>query len=567
MESYPNILQTLEHLPVAYRWSNRMIMLDQQDSVGELKKKRRKWKQRERGFLAQVFKIAGGLVDTDAVSMTQETESAIHDSSSGHVAFGYYTSVIVLMGSNKKTLLENARLIVREVQRDGFNCRVETINTVDAWLGTLPGNLYPNVRRILIHTLNLADLLPLSSVWPGHDTCPSPLFPAQSPPLLYGATSGSTPFRLNLHVGDVGHTLVFGPTGSGKSTLLATLIAQFLRYPQASIFAFDKGNSLWALAHAAGGQHYEIAADQSLHFTPLSVLESDSDMAWAEEWIAACYQLQTGLAPNPHQREAIHKAMMLHRDASKPEHRSLTDFISTLQDEALRSALNYYTLDGVLGPLLDSASDGLQTGSFVVLEIEELMAMGDKSAIPVLLYLFRRFEKSLKGQPALLVLDEAWVMLGHPVFREKIREWLKVLRKANCAVVLATQSLSDAVKSSIFDVLIESCPTKILLPNEEADKAGTDQHPGPRDLYGIMGLNDAQIDILKTAMKKRHYYYMSPEGRRLFELNLGPVALSFVAVSDKETLAHLRQLKDLHGTQWPYIWLKERGVKYDTLVH
>ena len=68
------------------------------------------------------------------------------------------------------------------------------------------------------------------------------------------------------------------------------------------------------------------------------------------------------------------------------------------------------------------------------------MAMGERNLIPALLYLFRRFERSLKGQPAYLLLDEAWVMLGHPVFRAKIREWLKVLRKANCAVVLATQA-------------------------------------------------------------------------------------------------------------------------------
>ena len=101
------------------------------------------------------------------------------------------------------------------------------------------------------------------------------------------------------------------------------------------------------------------------------------------------------------------------------------------------------------------------------------MALGEKNLIPVLLYLFRHFERSLTGAPALLLLDEAWVMLGHPVFREKIREWLKVLRKANCAVVLATQSLSDAVRSGILDVLLESCPTKILLPNEEADKGGS----------------------------------------------------------------------------------------------
>ena len=93
-------------------------------------------------------------------------------------------------------------------------------------------------------------------------------------------------------------------------------------------------------------------------------------------------------------------------------------------------------------------------------------------------------------------------MLGHPVFRAKIREWLKVLRKANCAVVLATQSLSDAARSGILDVLIESCPTKIFLPNEEAATGGTPEHPGPRDLYEAMGLNETQIEIIRSATQE-----------------------------------------------------------------
>ena len=164
----------------------------------------------------------------------------------------------------------------------------------------------------------------------------------------------------------------------------------------------------------------------------------------------------------------------------------------------------------------------LDESFFTVFEMENLMALGERNLVPVLLALFRRFERSLTGAPALLILDEAWVMLGHPVFREKIRDWLKTLRKANCAVVLATQSLSDAVRSGLLDVLLESCPTRILLPNEEADKGGTDAVLGPRDLYTLFGLNEAEIAILKNAVKKRHYYYTSPEGRRLFELALGP---------------------------------------------
>jgi type IV secretory pathway VirB4 component len=239
--------------------------------------------------------------------------------------------------------------------------------------------------------------------------------------------------------------------------------------------------------------------------------------------------------------------------------------VALVQDETIRSALRYYTLEGALGRLLDAEQDGLTEASFLVFEIEDLMAMGERNLIPVLLYLFRRFERLLKGQPAYLLLDEAWVMLGHPVFRAKIREWLKVLRKANCAVVLATQSLSDAARSGILDVLIESCPTKIFLPNEEAGTAGTPEHPGPRDLYGAMGLNETQIEIIRTATKKRHYYLVSPEGRRLFDLGLGPIALSFAGISSKEQIAHLDRLAQREGGRWPFAWLEEQGVDYAAL--
>jgi type IV secretory pathway VirB4 component len=128
---------------------------------------------------------------------------------------------------------------------------------MEAWLGALPGHPLPNIRRPLIHTLNLADLVPLSSVWAGHDVNPCPLYPENSPPLLHAATAGATPFRLNLHIGDLGHTLVFGPTGAGKSVLLNLLAAQFRRYQgkggeTATICAFDKGRSMWALVNACG---------------------------------------------------------------------------------------------------------------------------------------------------------------------------------------------------------------------------------------------------------------------------------------------------------------------------
>ena len=268
------------------------------------------------------------------------------------------------------------------------------------------------------------------------------------------------------------------------------------------------------------------------------------------EWIDALLALN-GLITTAAQRNEIGLAITsMHESGSK----TLSEFYTTIQDEAVREALKVYTIEGGMGHLLDAEEDGLSLSDFTVFEIEELMNLGERYALPVLLYLFRRIEMSLKGQPAMIVLDEAWVMLGHPVFRAKIREWLKVLRKVNCAVVMATQSLSDAANSGILDVIVESTATKIFLPNVYA------RDPDTAALYRRMGLNDRQIEILATAVQKRHYYYVSEMGRRLYELALGPLALAFVGSTDKESVAAIQALEEKHGRGWVREWLAMRGL-------
>ena len=168
----------------------------------------------------------------------------------------------------------------------------------------------------------------------------------------------------------------------------------------------------------------------------------------------------------------------------------------------------------------------------------------------MLLYLFRRIERSLHGQPAAIVLDEAWIMLGHETFRGKIREWLKVMRKANCLILMATQSLTDAASSGILDVIMESTATKIFLPNAYA------RDEDANALYRRMGLNARQIALISEAVPKRQYYYVSEKGRRLYELSLGKLALAFVGASDKESVAVIRQLVAKHGRNgWVNHWL------------
>ncbi len=551
-ESWPGILNNLDRLPLSYRWSSRFIFLDPEEARERLERTRKKWQQKVRPFFDQLFQTDSRSVDQDAIAMVAEVEDAIAQASSELVSYGYYTPVVVIFGTDSAVVRDRCEMIRQAIQAEGFGARIETLNATEAYLGSLPGVWYCNLREPLINTRNLADLIPLNTVWAGSPRAPCPYLPKASPPLMQVA-SGSTPFRFNLHVDDVGHTLVFGPTGSGKSTLLALIAAQFRRYADAQIFAFDKGNSMLPLTLGVGGSHYDIGGEGEeapLCFCPLLELEGEGDRAWAGQWIETLAELQ-GASIGPEERNAISRQIELM--AASPR-RSLSDFVSGVQLKAIKDALRHYTIDGPLGSLFDAETDTLSLGAFQTFEIEQLMSLGERTLVPALTYLFRRIEKRLTGAPSLIILDEAWLMLGHPVFRDRIRGWLKVLRKSNCAVVLATQSISDAERSGIIDVLRESCPTKICLPNAAA------RQPGAREFYERMGFNERQIEIIAASTPKQEYYVTSPEGRRLFDMALGPLALAFTGATGKDDLKRIRALYHDYGRDWSIEWLKLKGI-------
>jgi type IV secretion system protein VirB4 len=553
--STPGMLDLLDHLAIPYRWSSRFLFMDQHESKTPLGKEQRGWAQQSRGFLDQVFKTQNGRINVDAIRMANEIDAAIVDADSGMVSYGYYTPLIVLMDEDLGRLQANAKIVAKEIRKRGFATRVEEINALDAWMGSLPGHTMPNVRRPLMHTLSLADLLPLSSAWPGLANNPCDLlgYGPNSPPLLQGATTGSTPFRLNLHVGDLGHTFIIGPTGSGKSVLLNSIAASALRYEGVQIMAFDKDFSMQTLCMASGGTHYTMAGEGSPGLCPLRDISTPLDLAWAAEWLASCYELQVGHAPTPLEKKAIFHALSVMQSSLG---RSLSDFCNTVQDDNVRNAIGQYTLQGPYGYLVDAVTDDLALNRFVVIEIGELLKLGPKIAVPTITLLSKRFEAMLDGRPAYLIFDEAWVMLGEPVFASKIEDILRTYRKKNCAWVGATQSLGDLSSSGIMEIINTSCSTKIFLPNPAAT----------HEQYKSYGVNERGVQIIREGEQKEDYYVISRDGRRVFSLVLGPITLSFVGVSDPAQLSIVNRLAAQLGPQWPWAWLDYRGVKYSHLL-
>jgi type IV secretion/conjugal transfer VirB4 family ATPase len=557
--TFPGLLDELNRLAFPYRWSTRAVMLDKTDATRVLTRIRRQWFAKRKSVAAILKEVmtneASTLLDSDASNKAADADMALQELGSDMIGQAYVTATVTVWDTDPALAAEKLRLVEKVIQGRDFTVIAEGMNAIEAWLGSLPGHVYANVRQPPVSTLNLAHMIPLSAVWAGPERDEH----LDGPPLFYARTEGSTPFRFSLHVGDVGHTLIVGPTGAGKSVLLGLMAMQFRRYGRAQVFAFDFGGSIRAAALAMGGDwqdlghslHDDTASSVSLQ--PLARIDDPAERNWAAEWLAAILATE-GVVIDPQAKEHLWSALGSLASAPVAE-RTLTGLAVLLQAQALKQALAPYCVGGPYGRLLDAESERIGDGNVQVFETEGLTGTG--AAPAVLSYLFHRIEGRLDGSPTLIIIDEGWLVLDSPAFAQQLREWLKTLRKKNASVVFATQSLADIETSTIAPAIVESCPTRIFLPNERAVE------PQIMAIYRRFGLNDRQIEILARATPKRDYYCQSRRGNRLFDLGLGDVALAFVAASSKTDQLRIAQLTETQGGDgFAAAWLRVRGLDW-----
>ncbi|AYV47538.1 conjugal transfer protein TrbE [Caulobacter flavus] len=550
----PGLLDDLNRLGLAYRWCVRALCLDKTDAVGLLGKIRRQWFAKRKSVLVLLREALtqepSPLVDNDAANKALEADLALQDLGGDAVAYAYATVSLVVWDEDPKVADSKLALVEKVIQGRDFTVIRESVNAVEAWLGTIPGHAYANVRQPPLSTLNLAHIAPMSAVWAG----PERNAHLDGPPLVLARTAGSTPFRLSLHVGDVGHTLVVGPTGAGKSVLLALLALQFRRYAGAQVFAFDFGASSRAAALGMGGDFHDLSGEGGVvALQPLARIDEVDERAWAAGWLAAVLGRE-GVEITPAVRDHLWAALGSLASAPATE-RTLTGLVALLASQALKAALAPFVLGGPFGRLLDGAGESLGGADVQVFETEGLARSA--AAPAVLAYLFHRIGRRLDGRPTLILIDEGWLALDDPAFGAQLREWLKTLRKKNASVVFATQSLADVVESPIAASIIESCPTRIFLPNPRA------LEPQGAAAYGRFGLNDRQIEILARATPTRDYYLQSRAGDRLFDLGLGPVALAFCAASSKADQTAIGAVLEAAGREgFAAAWLRLRGLPW-----
>ena len=528
----PEMLTSLQTVKGDIRWVTRFITKTPQSAKKILDTLRRQFQSRSYSardvFANAMFNSSITLLDQDAVKDFDECQLALNDNGT-YVNFGYYSGLIVIEADTEHELKRISQSVQLIFAQNGLVHINEENNLFAAWISSLPGSVESNVRRQFISTGNVASMLSLSSPYHGGKVNH---FLKQLTgcglPNAVGLLSNNDYYYLNLNGeaenGDTGHTFIIGPTGSGKSVLLCFLASCWLKYPGSRVIYFDKGCSSFPFIKANGGVCYHPGLDETT-FQPLRNAKNDTDRCMKFLYSIADVQNVT--------LSAIDKINM---------RQSLLDLVDGMEylsiyKEHLQgrnhasefvAALENYIGDGTWGGLFDADEDTLNPSDWprmTSIEMGELMEMGDEAIIPALTYIIGQMDELFKRkEPTLLILDEAWVFMKHPAFKNFIVGWLKTLRKSNVFIVMATQEVTDF--SALIDSVVTNCYTKIILPNEEA---GSDVL---KPLYTGIGLSENDIRIVsdpEIMRAKKDYYIMQPDGNAVVDFCITAEQLAFLS--------------------------------------
>lgn len=432
-----------------------------------------------------------------AVSQIQEIDSALDSAMSGEFGFGNHHMTILCIEDTPKSLESALSLAVVELSNSGITGVREKLNLEPAYWAQLPSNQEYMARRSTVNTFNISAFASFHN-YPSGKRKKNHWGDAVT---VLNTVSG-TPYFFSFHVRDVGHTMIIGPTGAGKTVLLNFLCAQCQKF-KGRLFFFDKDRGAEIFIRAISGRYMTPDAAKTSGFNPFQLEDSAENRTFLIEFLKVL--VTVGDAPLPaHEVERINEAVNGNYKLPKSQRRlrNIAAFMGLSGPGTLAGRLAMWHSDGSHAKLFDNMEDRLDFSSARSFGIEMAEILKDKSSLgPVLLYLFHRIQTSLDGSPTMIVLDEAWALIGNPIFAPKIKDWLKVLRKLNTFVVFATQSVEDAAKSSISDTLVQQTSTQIFLPNLKATT-----------LYReVFMLSEREFSLVKTTDPSSRFFLVKQD--------------------------------------------------------
>jgi type IV secretion/conjugal transfer VirB4 family ATPase len=512
-ETRPLLLQGLLEIPANFHVVTEWHPVDNAKARKEIASRRRHHHNSKTSFVSnlQDSKNSGpqdNLVDDSKAAAVAELGGALTAIGMEGKNFGEYTLSVVIYDEDRakveQAVAEFQKLFT---QHDGLLYE-ERYNLLNAYFATLPGNKQFNLRKQWALNSNYADLSFLFTVDTGAEWNPH----LEREYLAVLESTYGTPYYMNLHSGDVAHTLLLGATGSGKSFCLSFTLQSLQKYDPLT-FIFDLGGSYETLTRVFGGTYLNVCL-KSPGFTinPFLLEPTHENMnflyLFLRVLIEAGGRYELSMADEKALFAAIERVYKLPDDI-----RTLTNFASILGP--LGERLHRWTQAGQFGHLFDNKEDTLTFARFQTFNFDGWSEYPDVLE-PLLFYVLQRASSEIERREntatfKVFVIDEAWIFLKNKTIQDWITRAEKTWRKKNAAMILATQSVVELADSDMLHIVNESCPTKIFLSNPNID----------RKMYAdIFQLSDTQLELLESLVPKRELLLMQPRGTKKLVLEV-----------------------------------------------
>lgn len=451
------------------------------------------------------------LVDESASATVRQLGDAMTEMEVNGHFFGECSLTLVLYDRESRALERSAAEAVKAMAAHDGTFIEETYNLLNAWLSIVPGNSAHNLRRLALLETNYADLGFLFTLDAGQPR--SSHLNAEA--LAIFETRHQTPYHFNLHVQDVGHTLVLGATGSGKSFLLNFLVMHAQKYEPLTVI-FDLGHSYRKLAALLEGSYLELGLRQrGVRINPFALEPTRENLHFLHAFLRVLlegvdsYRLSD--AEDREVYDAVENLYVLDRD----QRRLFT--LANLLPRSLTSRLSRWIEGGRYADLFDDVEDTFEVQQFQVFDFEAMRAY-PALLEPLLFYVLHRVASRINDPTAaaglkLCVMDEAWRFIQHETLRAYVQEALKTWRKRNAAMLLATQTIDDFASADLLRTVVESCPTKLLLANPSLDR---------RQHGELFQLNDTESELLLGLIPRRQLLLKRADIAKVLNLTVDP---------------------------------------------
>ena len=408
------------------------------------------------------------LVDDSATATVRQLGDAVTELEVNGHFFGQASLTVVLHGDDLRSLEQQAAEVTKVMAVHDGAFFDETYNMLNAWLGVVPGNGRRNLRRLALLETNLADMSFVFAI--GHGEVASP---QRREALAVFETPHRTTYSYNLHVQDVGHTLVLGATGSGKSFLLNFLVTHLQKYDPLTV-VLDLGHSYRKLSALLEGQYLEIGLRQAgVSINPFGLEPTPEHLHFLHAFVKVLLEGDDGYRMSNLEDRELYEAVENIYVLDRSQRQLFT--LANLLPRALSTRLHKWVDGGRYAPLFDNREDTFSVERFQVFDFESMRAY-PAMLEPLLFYVLHRVTTRVQD-PAdaatvkVCVMDEAWRFIQHPTLRAYVEEALKTWRKHNASLILATQTVEDFASADLLRTVVESCPTKLFLANPAFDRS------------------------------------------------------------------------------------------------